>query len=298
MMRKRFAPLIAITATLLLLAACGVDPGDGGRTPSAPTPTPTDAPTATPVVQLDVTCVATEAYALEHLVAVIGEDLVPTAFDAINSGGCDFSEPIVLVVITLRNDTGEQVVELALAPTTHLNVSFADAEGLPVIDATLAPGRYERTVVAFTADGRPSGAIAGFDPVLLVDDVDSQQADLLRAQNRWERGWRGDYVYETAIQCFCLAEVRAPVDVTVVGGEIASMVYATSEFTGTPAASDLYLTIDGLFAFLQDAIDQDAHRITVRYDAQLGYPVEAFIDFNAMMAGEERGFTAKNVRPL
>jgi hypothetical protein len=242
--------------------------------------------------------VATEAYALEHLVAVIGVDPVPTAFDAINSGGCDFSEPIVLIQITLRNDSGEQVAEVAVAPQAHLNIPFGDIDRLPLIDSGLAPGRYERTAVVYAADGRSSGAIPGFDAVLLVDDIDSQQADLLRAQSRWERSRSGDYVYQTATMCFCMQEYVAPVDVTVIDGEVASVVYATDAFTGDVPEPQRFTSVEGLFAFVQDAIDREAVSINVTYDAQTGYPTSVFVDYDARMADEEHGFTATNVRPL
>ena len=291
-MRNRLAPLIAIAA-VLLVAACGVDP-------ATPTPTrvPIDTPAATPLPPLEVQCMATKAYALEHLVAVIGEDPVPTAFDAINGGGCDFSEPIVLVEITLRNDSGEQIVEVVIAPQSHLNVPFGDIDRLPLVDSGLAPGRYERTVEVYAADGRSSGAIAGFGPVLLVNDVDGQQADLLRAQSRWERGLQGDYVYQTATKCFCMQEYVAPVDVTVIDGEVVSVVYATDAFTGEVPEAQRFTSVDGLFAFLQDAIDRDAVSINVTYDGKTGYPTSAFVDYSAQMADEEQGFTATNIRPL
>jgi len=125
-------------------------------------------PTATAVAELKVVCIATEAYAVEHIVATIGHDLVPTAYDAINSGSCQFSEPIVLMQISLRNESGGQMAEVALPlGTTGLPVPFPDVTGLPVIDGGLAPGRYERTMIAFTADGRSSRAIGGFEPVIL-----------------------------------------------------------------------------------------------------------------------------------
>jgi hypothetical protein len=294
---KRLAPLITIGTAALLLTACGVDSGADGPTPM-PRATPTDMPTATPMIQLDVVCVATKAYAVEHIVVVIGKDPVPTAYDAINSGSCEFSEAIVLVQITLRNESGGQMAEIVLPlGTTQLTVPFADVTGLPVIDGELAPGRYERTVTAYTPDGRLSGAIAGFEPVILVDDADGMQTDLLRAQSRWERSGIQYYTYRGAIQCFCPPAYVAPVDITVVGGAVDKVVYAPGAFTGDVPEQGRLSTIDGLFAILQDAIDEQAVSIRADFHPQLGYPTEAFIDYVANIADEELGFTASDVEP-
>lgn len=295
-MRKQLVPPIAIIAALLF-AGCGVGP-TADQPALAPRATPTPMPTATAVAPLDVVCAATKAYAVEHIVATIGQDLVPTAYDAINVGSCQFSEPIVLMQITLSNDSGEQVAEVVLPlGTTELRVPFADVTGLPVVDGGLAPGRYERTMIAFTADGRSSEAIRGFEPVILVAGAAGLQADLLRAMSRWERGGPKDYTYRTAILCFCPQEYGAPVNITVVGGAVDAVAFSGDGFTGGVPEPGRFSTIDDLFAILQGAIDEQAVSIRADFHPQLGYPTEAFIDYVANIADEELGFTASDVEP-
>ena len=295
-MRTQLVPLTAITAALLI-AGCAVDPTASQPAPT-PRATPTPMPTAAAVVQLDVVCIATEAYAVEHIVATIGHDRVPTAYDAINSGSCQFSEPIVLMQITLRNESGGQVAEVALPlGTTELRVPFADVSGLPVIDGGLVPGRYERTMIAFTTDGRPSGAIGGFEPVILAANAEGLQADLLRAMSRWERSGIKDYTYQTATLCFCPQEYAAPVNITVVSGGVNTVAFSGDGFPGDVPEPGRFSTIDGLFAILQGAIDKQAVSIRANFHPQLGYPTEAFIDYVASIADEELGFTASGVEP-
>ena len=156
-MRKQLVPLTAITAALLI-AGCGVDPTASQPAPT-PRATPTPMPTAAAVVQLDVVCIATEAYSVEHIVATIGHDLVPTAYDAINSGSCQFSEPIVLMQITLRNESGGQVAEVVLPlGTTELRVPFAEKEA-----AKLRGARWDAARRCWYAP-RPDGACAAWLP--------------------------------------------------------------------------------------------------------------------------------------
>ncbi len=85
------AAVLSSVAMLLAVVGCGDD-----AEPTTATPAPETSPTAS--ASLEPLCFATEAYALEHIVAVIGQDKVPTAFDAVNQGGCEFQFPAGLHV--------------------------------------------------------------------------------------------------------------------------------------------------------------------------------------------------------
>ena len=54
---------------------------------------------------------------------------------------------------------------------------------------------------------------------------------------------------------------------------------------------DRYVTIDGLFDTIQDAIDRKASEINVNYDPEFGYPMDARLDYVENMADEEYQFT-------
>ena len=51
-----------------------------------------------------------------------------------------------------------------------------------------------------------------------------------------------------------------------------------------------YLSIDGLFDLIQDAIDRSAFQISVKYHGELGYPLWAAIDYDRRIMDEEKGF--------
>ena len=56
-----------------------------------------------------------------------------------------------------------------------------------------------------------------------------------------------------------------------------------------------YRTIEGLFEFIQEAINRKAYRIKVSYDTNLGYPISASIDYDERMADEEKSFKAEGL---
>ena len=290
-MKRRSSLIAALVTFAVLIAACGVG-STGGATPE---PTATVRPTPSPAADLTATCLSTEAYAQEHIVAVIGQDALPTAFDAIKGGSCQVSEPIVQIRVTLTSEHSEQVALIDLpSPVGDFAVPL-DGTSAPTLLDTLKPGRYEREVVAIASDGREV-EIQGFEPVILVADLNSTLADLLRAQSRWERNSLRAYTYTTSWQCFCLPEYLASVNVEVEGGQVTSIAFADPQFTGEVPDQHRFTTIDGLFQILQEAHDHPAHSIRAEYDEQLGYPVETFIDYEATMADEERGFMVSDLR--
>ncbi len=280
------ALLISILSIIaLLVAACGAD------LPPASTPTPT--PTATPPASAPLTaqCIMTEAYALELIVAVIGQDRVPTVFDGINVGGCDFSDEVVRLEVTLTrgNDSQTAVINLP-SGVTQTGFPLSSEVTVPLVKGSLTPGQYARTITAFTADGR-SIQIDSFEPVILVQEEGSAQAELLRAQSRWERSGITRYQYTAAWQCFCLPNYIADVTVDVQDDNVLSITFV--DIIGNVPDPERYGTIDAFFARIQDAIDRNAASIAAEYDPQFGYPTNVFIDYEAMMADEEQGFMVR-----
>jgi hypothetical protein len=120
-------------------------------------------------------------------------------------------------------------------------------------------------------------------------------------QNRelWDsQGWQ-DYRMEFQWSCFCVIEYVSPVVVTVSGGDnIDAVVFAENGQPVGELISDGYETVDGLFDLIQDAIDRNAFSISVEYHPELGYPISASIDYDQMMADEERGFVVTSVVPV
>ena len=293
MNNRRF--VIGILASLgLLAAACGVDDPPAGTTPT-PTQVPTPTATPQPSGPLEAVCFSTEAYALEHIVAVIGLDTVPTRFDAINGGGCDFNGDVTEIRVTLSGNGGVQTTVFRFpTPVGEIGVPFDHTMEGDVIDDSLTPGLYERKVIAVAADGRTI-EVQGFEPVILVRDPGSVQAQLLRAESRWQRSGIRDYVYEMNWQCFCIREYVAPVITTVIDGSMTGIKFADANQTGVIPSPERFGAMERVFEFLQEAIDRDAASITVEFHQQLGYPTSAFVDYDRLLADEEMGFAVTNL---
>ncbi len=97
--------------------------------------------------------------------------------------------------------------------------------------------------------------------------------------------------------CFC-GGGTAPAEVVVRNGQRVSV---TIVETGEPVPAQfasLYLTVDELFDFVEDAIDRKAHRIDVEYDPDLGVPIEISIDYEENVIDEEMAFRASSFTPL
>jgi uncharacterized protein DUF6174 len=127
-----------------------------------------------------------------------------------------------------------------------------------------------------------------------TDDLDRERQRLEQARGQWRAQNIVDYQYTFRRSCFCTPESREPAVVTVRAGSIVSV---ESVATGAPQDPAFYFTIEGLFDLLDEAIDQEAARVSASYHSGLGYPTTAYIDRSEMIADEELGFDATDMQP-
>jgi Family of unknown function (DUF6174) len=121
--------------------------------------------------------------------------------------------------------------------------------------------------------------------------------DLEAARRTWSRQGIASYRFRVTQNCFCAPGVRGPFDVVVEQGRVAAV---TDGETGEPRTPEPFvpLTVEALFARVEDAIDRDAAQIDVRYDPALGYPQEIAIDFDRRIADEEVGYSASGLAAI
>jgi hypothetical protein len=116
----------------------------------------------------------------------------------------------------------------------------------------------------------------------------SAEADLMASRALWEAAAPASYTMTYRLVCFC-PELRATV--TVENGRVVFF-----EPEGETVIDEL--TVEDLFADLQAAFDQNAARVTATFDAELGYPVDYFIDEDEMIADEEHGYLVESFAVL
>ena len=117
------------------------------------------------------------------------------------------------------------------------------------------------------------------------------------AQRKWQDRGYTSYEFRVQRSCFCAPPATAPLLVRVQDGQAVSV---TNADTGAPATPTIGmpLTVDALFAIVDDAIDREAATLTVTYDDALGYPLNIAIDYDQRIADEEAYYTASGLRPL
>ncbi|MCH7738684.1 MAG: hypothetical protein IIC93_00885 [Chloroflexi bacterium] len=149
-----------------------------------------------------------------------------------------------------------------------------------------------------TATPAPTGTVvsdlppAG-DPPPADPTTDAGQLALARA--RWAALDISDYDVTMSLQCFCPLNVSKMVDLKVRDGVIARGVRPAGSDVNTEIVLERYRTVEGLFDFVADAIEQEAHSITAIYHPEHGYPESVFVDFVSNIADEEHGFTIEKI---
>jgi hypothetical protein len=150
----------------------------------------------------------------------------------------------------------------------------------------------------------PRPAIAAL-PLLVVgcgifgldDERDRERERLERAARLWANSAPSSYRFVLERSCFCIMEVTAPVRIVVEDGAVVSRTYVES---GEPVPSEWhpqFPAMEGVFTVLRQAMDQDAATVQVSYDPQLGFPVDAFIDYLAAAIDDELTLRVRDFTP-
>jgi hypothetical protein len=127
------------------------------------------------------------------------------------------------------------------------------------------------------------------------DPWDEPRRELDTNRARWLADRPTGYEYTLERLCFCGPEARGPVAVSVVGADVTERVYVGSGEPVPADLEDLYPSVDGLFEFIDDAMERDAHRIQVTYDSATGVPLDAWVDYSENVADEELGFAVRSL---
>lgn len=137
-------------------------------------------------------------------------------------------------------------------------------------------------------------------PLLLacsVFDPDSDPRDELRdSLRRWSNQGYSSYEYTfQRTNCECLPEATRPYLIRVAGNEVVDV---RDALTGDPPpVTFMPMTVEGLFALIDDAIRRDAYTLSVEYDRVAGYPTMILIDYEKQVADDELTIHATSLMP-
>jgi hypothetical protein len=137
----------------------------------------------------------------------------------------------------------------------------------------------------------------------VVDDLAAGRLAALRAdlrvrRERWAAQRILDYQLTLSRSCFCSPEGAGLAVITVLEGEPVEWQYFLSGDPIAPEWRAVFPTVEGLFDFLQDAIDRGAESIEVRYDEDLGLPTTIRIDYRLAAVDEEIAYEVEKLVDL
>lgn len=128
----------------------------------------------------------------------------------------------------------------------------------------------------------------------LITGNDEDDSALRRAEVRWSRSGVQDY--QVVVQRLCFCGYTRPQRITVRFGNVVSNVDAE---TGQPVVvlMNLMPDVPGLFALIREAIEQNAHRLDVSYDATYGFPTFIDIDYIKNAVDDELQIRTSEFQP-
>jgi hypothetical protein len=85
--------------------------------------------------------------------------------------------------------------------------------------------------------------------------------------------------------------------IRVRGGQVVEREYETSDEPVPAEPAPFFPDVEGLFAFLEDALDQDPAQARAEFHPEYGYPVTMWVDFATNVADEEQGYTTLSLAP-
>jgi hypothetical protein len=136
---------------------------------------------------------------------------------------------------------------------------------------------------------------------LIVFSPAFADAALDAARARWRAAALGTYEYGYHKFCECHRESPPETIVSVRAGEVVGVRHRLAGSDVEVPAADknfsYYWTMDGLFGVIASALERGV-QVRTMYDAQLGFPREIYIDYDADFIGDELDLRLTSVTGL
>ena len=133
----------------------------------------------------------------------------------------------------------------------------------------------------------------GPGPVGPIEGTPAERSpDLDAAKARWQAAGLDAYAMTLRRSCFCpVPDYTGPFEVRVRNGAVEQV-----RLNGAAVDAERGMTVDALFALVEDAYERGAVEVAVEFDERLGYPTSVGIDYDLRLADEEIGYTVSDLR--
>ncbi len=157
-----------------------------------------------------------------------------------------------------------------------------------------AAGFARRTAAALGIAGTAS--LAACSATGPDDEPRASIGDLDTARALWASRGPSHYDVDFRWVCFCGPEATAWVTLSVADDVLAGVVDRESGAPLSASEAERYRSITGLFEFLVEARAEGAAAVQATFDAELGTPLSAYVDYSEQAVDEEMGFTLEGLR--
>ncbi len=116
-------------------------------------------------------------------------------------------------------------------------------------------------------------------------------------RDKWMSHEISSYQIEMQKICYCVPEVVRMMVFEVESNKVESVHYADTGEDVDPQHYGDFNTIEGMFTFVEKALDKNPADLSIAYDEKYGYIKELSVDFKENIADDEISIIASNMRP-
>ena len=142
------------------------------------------------------------------------------------------------------------------------------------------------------------------EEVSKVEETESTKAtsndiasEIQSNREKWMAHEISGYEIEMQKICYCVPEVVRMMVFEVEDDKVATVRYADTGDDVDPQHYGNFNTIEGMFTFVEQALEKNPADLIIAYDEKYGYIKELSIDFKENIADDEISIIASNMRP-
>jgi len=116
-------------------------------------------------------------------------------------------------------------------------------------------------------------------------------------REKWMAHGISNYEIEMQKICYCVPEVVRMMVFEVKDDKVDTVRYADTGDDVDPQHYGDFNTIEGMFSFVEQALEKNPADLSIAYDEKYGYIKELSVDFKENIADDEISIIASNMRP-